>query len=1659
MTRRVRHNAPETASTFTTTKRVLVIALGFLLAASVVAVSRSSALRGKLKLSGDKPSPEQPSLSANTGKEMARLKHSNRVPGPLSLISPVAPTVSATKSDALFTDVDNDNQADPGDTIKYTVNIGASGEDATGVTFTDTVDPNTAFVGGSLTATPVAVNESYTALGNVRISVPAGSGVLANDFLGVPAATITGAPATSANGGDVTLNADGSFTYNPPAGFEGSDSFTYTLTNSEGSNSATVTITVSGMIWFINNAASCPCDGRLTNPFNTLSSFNAVNTGAGNNPAANDNIFVYESAVDYVGPVTLLNNQRFIGQDATASLSSITGLTPPAFSDPLPATNSGNGIIVNITSASSGINVASGNTLRGFTGGNAAPDINGLGFGVLTVSDVILNGTGQAVNLSTGTLAATFISISSSGGPNGIVLTNTTGSFTVTGTGGTCTFATPTCSGGRITATVGADNAPVPAGIGVSLNNVTNISLNSMRIDNHPNFAIRGRDVTGFTLQSSVVDGNNGTSATADPDPVLLDVNGEDSIRFVNLTGSALIDDSFIGGGYKNNIRIVNDSGTLDRLTISNSSVGDLDGAGAGRGVDNTNGEDNINLEARNASTVLNATLTNNILNNGRSDVIQTNATSGTSMDVVFRLNAVSNNHPNIVSAGGGAVFQGVGAVTYDISCNSFRDAVGIGLNVFKLRPLNGQTGGTWSGTIFNNTIGVTGVANSGSGAGASALNVDAQGNGTHTTLIKNNVIRNYGEAGIRVNVVDANTVGPVAVTLNATVIGNTTAEPDPGSAFTGFFGIQGAVPGADVNTTLNLKLGGAGAEQNDFTAGDPNDFNDVFIFQGAFPDGTFNLTRGNSVSSDPATVVMDNNVSPLTVFADGITVVNPNPALPAAIDETCTPMMASAGSGKRGSEANAGRGKKGVESARTSAAKAATSVAANPKQAGSTRYQQVAQLSDRQNSRTRSSHHATFTPPATASASLADVMLNIGQLPAGESVTITFRVTVDDPFMGSVAEVSNQGTVSGTNFPDVLTDDPTVGGAADPTVTPIDLPSVSVAVSPAAVAEDGATNLVYTFTRNGSTANAMTVNFSVGGTATFGASPNDYTQTGATTFTPPTGTVTIGVGNSTATVTVNPEADTTVEPDETVILTVTSGTGYAVGAPSVANGTISNDDTDVSVAVSPASVTEDGATNLTYTFTRAGVTTNSLTVNFSIAVGGSNATFPLDYTESGSTTFAPPVGSVTFSPGSSTAQVIIDPAADAIVEGDETVIFTVTAGTGYNVGSPSSASGTITNDDAEVTVAVSPSSVTEDGATNLVYTFTRTGFTAGPLLVSFNVGGTAVFTQPDYSQSGALTYTDTSGTVLFGAGNTTAQVTIDPTADANPEPDETVTLTLVAGLGYTVGTPSSATGTILNDDTLVSVTVSPASQPEGGGNLVYTFTRTGSTASSVTVNFSVGGTASFPGDYSQSGATTFTPPTATVTIGAGNTTATVNVTPLADCISGEAPETVQFTVQPGAGYGVGSPSTATGTITDVPDTTAPVITLNPNRPMSMWPPNHDYHNFTVSQFVLSASDNCDPNVDASDVYITKITSDEVEDGAGDGNTLNDMTISGDCKSFQLRSERASGGNGRVYTIHFKVVDAQGNVGTATATVTVRVNPNNPAVDSGPVYTVMSVCP
>src|SRR5207302_314525 len=158
------------------------------------------------------------------------------------------------------------------------------------------------------------------------------------------------------------------------------------------------------------------------------------------------------------------------------------------------------------------------------------------------------------------------------------------------------------------------------------------------------------------------------------------------------------------------------------------------------------------------------------------------------------------------------------------------------------------------------------------------------------------------------------------------------------------------------------------------------------------------------------------------------------------------------------------------------------------------------------------------------------------------------------------------------------------VATAATGTITNDDaVPTASIAVSPLSVLEDGATNLVYTVTLDHASAFDTTVNYSVSGTATEGT---DYTGTS-------THSITILAGQTSGTITVDPTADTTFENNETVTVTLTGGATNAQAislnpVAAAATGTITNDDAvpTASIAVAPASVLEDGATNLVYTVT-----------------------------------------------------------------------------------------------------------------------------------------------------------------------------------------------------------------------------------------------------------------------------------------------------------------------------------------------------------------------------------------------------------------------------------------------------------------------------------------
>jgi len=451
-------------------------------------------------------------------------------------------------------------------------------------------------------------------------------------------------------------------------------------------------------------------------------------------------------------------------------------------------------------------------------------------------------------------------------------------------------------------------------------------------------------------------------------------------------------------------------------------------------------------------------------------------------------------------------------------------------------------------------------------------------------------------------------------------------------------------------------------------------------------------------------------------------------------------------------------------------------------------------------------------------------------------------------------------------------------------TINVIAAPTVSIVVSPASVSEDGATNLVYTVTRSAASASPLTVNLTTSGTATSGT---DYSGGVAL--------VTIPANATTATVTIDPTVDGTVEGNETVILTVAAGAGYVVGVPASATGTILNDDVpSASITVSPASVVENDGPNLVYTVALSAAAAAPLTINYTIGGDASNGA---DYA---------PIGtSVVIAAGATSQTIIVDPNNNGTIEPHETVIITLAAGAGYTVGAPNSATGTILNDDFP-SVAVDSVTIAEgnSGTTNAVFTV---GLSAPAAAggVTFDIAtfnGTATAGQ-DYvanSQTG----------VVIPAGATSATFTVVVNGDLLNETNETFTVRIANVVGAFVN-GQQGTGTITNDDPQPTLSISGFSVVEGNsGATVRTFqvTLDAPSGQTVSVNYATAnGSATAGTDFNVTGGQLGFQP--------GETSKTFPVTILGDTTP-EADESFTAVLSSPSNAVIGT-GTATATITN----------------------------------------------------------------------------------------------------------------------------------------------
>lgn len=209
----------------------------------------------------------------------------------------------------------------------------------------------------------------------------------------------------------------------------------------------------------------------------------------------------------------------------------------------------------------------------GFTAtGGGTISVQGSGNSITTTTSTALN----VVNTSIGANNLNFQSISSNGGSaTGIILNNTgsSGGLTVTGTG-------IAGSGGTIANKAGA-NTITTEGIGIYLNNCSNVSLSRMQLNDFSNYGIRGLSVNGFSMSNSNVQSNFGKNGDSDAD-------NEGSIVFGTptslngLTGEVSITNCIIEDGFEDNFIISNQTGTMSSFTMSNTTIQDNSTASPG---------------------------------------------------------------------------------------------------------------------------------------------------------------------------------------------------------------------------------------------------------------------------------------------------------------------------------------------------------------------------------------------------------------------------------------------------------------------------------------------------------------------------------------------------------------------------------------------------------------------------------------------------------------------------------------------------------------------------------------------------------------------------------------------------------------------------------------------------------------------------------------------------------------------------------------------------------------------------------------------------------------------------------------------------------------------------------------------------------------------
>lgn len=462
------------------------------------------------------------------------------------------------------------------------------------------------------------------------------------------------------------------------------------------------------------------------------------------------------------------------------------------------------------------------------------------------------------------------------------------------------------------------------------------------------------------------------------------------------------------------------------------------------------------------------------------------------------------------------------------------------------------------------------------------------------------------------------------------------------------------------------------------------------------------------------------------------------------------------------------------------------------------------------------------------------------------DEFTETFTVSLSAPVNAAIAVANATGTI--------IDDDPE--------------PSLSISGSTATEGDLGSSPSVFTVTLSGASQKPVTVSYKTAdGTAAAGS---DYANT--------TGLVAFAPLAVSRLITVPVLGDTVDEFNETFTVSLSNPVNATI-AITDGIGSILDDDAAPTLSINNAAVTEGnaGTANAVLTMTLSAPSEKPITVNYGTENGSAFAPgLFADYAQIPATTL------LALSPGQTTAAITAVVFGDTIFEPNENFFIKLITPTNATT---ATAQGTVTiiNDDAQPTLSISNTAVTEADTTpaTALFTVTLSHLSYQNIQVDYATADGSAIAPGDYT-------TVPSTTLTFIATEQQKTIPITVQGDTIDEFDETFLVNLGNAVNAAIAGPTGI-GTILDNDPQPGLTISNAGNLESAGHLTFTVNLSAASEKPVTVTYTTANnTATDTGDYAtQSGSLFFSP---------GDTTKLITVT-INDDTSYETDETFFVTL------------------------------------------------------------------------------------------------------------------------------------------------------------------